>query len=431
MRCLSLAFALLLLLQATTTNAEADGVGWFTASVPQTTADEHGAKCLGGGSPAYNFRLSDSNSSNSDKWVLFLEGGGWCFGTDFNSTVASCRGRASFAQHALAGTAVDLYGGILSSNATTNPDFHDWNAVFIRYCDGASFGGARIDSIPGDASHTGEIWLRGRSVFTAVIADLGASRGMTAPAEVILSGGSAGGLAVLFNLDHLRELLPAATKLVGFPDAGFFLDGADMHSGAHSYQALFRAADGFVWNVTGGGGTNAACLRAYARDEQWRCLMAPYLAPFVATPMFVMNSAYDAWQMLNILGAECLAEQSCDAAANASVQAYRDQFVAAVANVTAGHPGNGLYVDSCYVHEQNVNYCSGQSMPNCVGWSPLETGSRKWGYRTSVAGVDGAQLTPQQAFSRWYFGKGDAVTVDALRFPGNPSCIYHAPPSTH
>jgi len=398
---------------------------WYSASVPQATADKLGAKCLGGGPPAYNFRLNP----NSDKWILFLEGGGWCYGPDFNSTVASCRGRASTA-FTTSAPAADGYGGVLSSNPAINPDFHTWNAVFIRYCDGASFGGARTDPVPGDASHPGEIWLRGKNVFTAVIADLIASRGMDAATEVILSGGSAGGLAVFYNLDHLATLLPPTTRLTGFPDAGFFLDGEDMRSGARGYRELFRSADA-VWNVTGGGGTNAACLASYrASGEQWRCLMAPYLAPFVATPMFVMNSAYDAWQLTNILGAECVAEQSCDAAANASVQAYRDQFVAAVANVTAGKPGNGVYVDSCYVHEQNLNYCSGQSMPNCVGWSPLESGSQKWGYRTSVSGADGAQLTPQQAFSRWYFGKGDTVTVDALRFPANPSCTYHAPPSS-
>ena len=30
-------------------------------------------------------------------------------------------------------------------------------------------------------------------------------------------------------------------------------------------------------------------------------------------------------------------------------------------------------------YPQNVNYCSGQALPNCVGWSPEEPGSKKWG----------------------------------------------------
>ena len=37
---------------------------------------------------------------------------------------------------------------------------------------------------------------------------------------MILSGGSAGGLATFYNLDHLATLLPAGVKLTGAPDAG-------------------------------------------------------------------------------------------------------------------------------------------------------------------------------------------------------------------
>lgn len=154
--------------------------------------------------------------------------------------------------------------------------------------------------------------------------------------------------------------------------------------------------------------------------------MAPYIARYIETPMFVMNSAYDAWQMGNILHAACIPTpgKPCTVAQNASITAYRDKFVKDVAAVTAGKPHNGVYVDSCYVHEQNVNYCGGQCMPNCVGWSPLSTASKKWGYTTSVRAADGRALTPQQAFSAYYFDGKDAVTVDQTHTLDNPSCRY-------
>merc|ERR1711957_323092 len=116
-------------------------------------------------------------------------------------------------------------------------------------------------------------------------------------------------------------------------------------------------------------------------EEKWKCLMAPYIAPHIETPFFVMNSAYDAWQMHNILQTQCIPAPNrgpCSADQNATMQSYHDKFVKDIASVTDGKPKNGVYVDSCYVHEQNVNYCSGQGMPNCVGWSPYETGSKKW-----------------------------------------------------
>lgn len=246
--------------------------------------------------------------------------------------------------------------------------------------------------------------------------------------EVILSGGSAGGLAVFFNIDHLATLLPKGVRLTGFPDAGFFLDAPNTR-GQYLYRSYFQGADP-VWNVTASGGTNLKCLSANI-GEEWKCLLAQYIAPHIETPIYVMNSAYDVFQTQNILQAGCIPAPNrapCSAAQNASLQAYRDQFIENIRASIANKPHNGVYVDSCYVHAQNVNYCSAQVVPNCVGWSPLSSGSKKWGYRTSVKAVDGRQLTPQQAFSAYYFGGTDAITIDQTRFPDNPSCHYLGKP---
>ena len=45
-------------------------------TLPKATADKHGAKCLNGNAPTMEIRLN----SSSTKWILFLEGGGWCYG---------------------------------------------------------------------------------------------------------------------------------------------------------------------------------------------------------------------------------------------------------------------------------------------------------------------------------------------------------------
>merc|ERR1712216_404028 len=120
----------------------------------------------------------------------------------------------------------------------------------------------------------------------------------------------------------------------------------------------------------------------------------------------------------------------CTADQNASLRAYRRSFIEAIAGVTNGKPKNGIYIDSCYVHEQNVNYCSGQGMPNCVGWSPLESGSKKWGYSINVTVPDGRALTPQQAFSAYYSGdRAASIAVDQHQFFDNPSCIYLGKPA--
>ena len=345
-------------------------------------------------------------------------------------------------------------GGVLSSDPRINPDFHTWNKLFLHYCDGASFGSGRTDPIAiSSGGKPGQMWLRGRANFNAIIDYFltNATLGMAEATEVILSGGSAGGLAVFYNLDHLASLLPSGVRLVGFPDAGFFLDHAQEQSGSLHYRALFQGSDP-IWNVTGSGGTNLKCLAAN-KGSEWKCLMAQYIAPHVETPMFVMNSNYDEWQMMNILQAQCIPTPGhpCNAAQNQSLLAFRDHFVSTVAStVVAGKPANGVFIDNCYVHEQNINQCSGQWVPNCVGWSPLESGSIKWGYllvqygiaryicihlrwcftqavrsryKTAVVLADGRSMTPQEAFGAWYHGQ-HIVAFDKTRFFDNPSCHY-------
>ena len=397
-------------------------------TVSKNIATQFGAKCLNGAAPQYLVR----RNSSSNKWVLFLEGGGWCYGSTSAATIASCAGRGGFNPPAVSamdyGFTMD-YGGILGSNATTNPDFYTWNAVFIHYCDGASFGSNRVQPIVVQNKTTGEaahMWMRGRSNFDAVIHDLLLNNNMSKATEVILSGGSAGGLAVYYNLDHLaKDLLPSTVQRVtGFPDAGFFMD-------ADNYVKDFQGADP-VWNITGSSGTNKNCLKAYSDNEKWKCLLAPFILEHIETPIYIMNSAYDAWQLgNNKVGCFNVENTTCknDSAVLMYGQALKNRVKNGLRNKTIRFPTatkSGAYIDSCYVHEQNVNYCSAQSMPNCVGWSPLESGSIKWDYTTAIE-----SLTPQEAFSKYYFSQGlssQSVLIDSEEVQKNPTCIYKGVP---
>uniref|UniRef100_M1BRR5 Pectin acetylesterase n=1 Tax=Solanum tuberosum TaxID=4113 RepID=M1BRR5_SOLTU len=61
----------------------------------------------------------------------------------------------------------EVFSGILSNNASFNPDFYNWNRVKIRYCDGASFSG--------DAKFyngTSLLYFRGQRIWQAIILDL-------------------------------------------------------------------------------------------------------------------------------------------------------------------------------------------------------------------------------------------------------------------
>jgi hypothetical protein len=388
--------------------------------ISQSLADKHGAKCLDGTVPAFYIWDSPDSRTTPEKFVLFMEGGGWCF------SESDCLGRSKSGLGSSKGykpTKRDL-GGIMSMLPEQNPGFSGWTKVFLRYCDGSSFSGNAAEA----SAHN--LWYRGRPNLNAVIEELTTSHGLGSATDVILSGGSAGGLAVYLQLDHLATLLPSSTRLTGFPDAGYFADLPNT-KGEYVYRGYFQQADP-VWNSTASGGTNAACLGSVNSSSAWQCLMAQYVVPHLTTPLFVMNAAIDVYQVQNILEVGCVPGE-CTPAQFASMEGYRQAFVKALSPVLA-KKGNGCWVDSCLMHEQNVYYCGGGkpggTSLNCQGWLHEE-----------VQGV-----TPQQAFFAYYQGrdsirqpsdgrkgeesKGAApFWVDQLQWPAsgpqNKNCSWH------
>ena len=181
--------------------------------------------------------------------------------------------------------------------------------------------------------------------------------------------------------------------------------------------------------------------------------MAEYIAPHLTTPIFIMNSAYDAYQLPQILKTPCglgkVNLTACSAEALAEVQTYAAAFktkaLAAVKENKGPAGASGAFVDSCWVHEQNVEYCSNQGVPNCVGWTPSGAGAKKWAYTTSVK-HGGQEFTPQQAFAQYYASRKSGsvpptckgaeakaacwAVVDETEFPDNDSCKYRTKPAS-
>jgi hypothetical protein len=88
--------------------------------------------------------------------------------------------------------------------------------------------------------------------------------------------------------------------------------------------------------------------------------MAEYIAPYLKTPLFVMNSAYDAYQLPNILQTQCPVSDALKQCDDSAAQAYGTMFKQRVADaVLKASPKNGVFIDSCWVHEQNLDYCEG------------------------------------------------------------------------
>ncbi|CAI9101399.1 OLC1v1038712C1 [Oldenlandia corymbosa var. corymbosa] len=238
-------------------------------------AAAQGAVCLDGTLPAYHFHPGFGSGANS--WLVQLEGGGWC------NNVRSCvfrkttrRGSSKFMEKQLAFT------GILSNKPEENPDFFNWNRVKVRYCDGASFAGEGEDKVA-------QLQFRGQRIYRAAMEEL-MSKGMRFADNALLSGCSAGGLASILHCDEFGEMFSRNTKVKCLADAGLFMDAVDV-SGGRSLRNFFNGVvtmQGVEKNLPG------TCT---SRMDPTSCFFPQNLIANIRTPLFLLNAAYDAWQV--------------------------------------------------------------------------------------------------------------------------------------
>ncbi|MQM12814.1 hypothetical protein Taro_045732, partial [Colocasia esculenta] len=272
-----------------------------------------------------------------------LKGGGWC------KNIRMC----TFLKATHHGSSRHMekwlpFTGILSNRAEENPDFYNWNRVKIRYCDGASFSGEGRDEAHG-------LFFRGQRIWLAAMEELFSS-GMRYANQALLTGCSAGGLSTILHCDEFRALFPSNTKVKCFADAGLFLDVADV-AGARALRSMFQA----VVNLQGvAKNLPRACT---SRMNPTLCFFPQNVINHITTPIFLLNSAYDLWQIMDGIAPSSadphghwrLCKQShanCNAAQLAVLQGFRNQMLNAL-KLFYTSTKNGLFINSCFTHCQS------------------------------------------------------------------------------
>ncbi|XP_024959615.1 pectin acetylesterase 12-like [Cynara cardunculus var. scolymus] len=300
-----------------------------------------GAVCMDGTLPGYHLHRGFGSGANS--WLVHLEGGGWC------NNVRTCvyrkttrRGSSKYFEKYLAFT------GILSNKAEENPDFFNWNRVKVRYCDGASFTGDSEDKVH-------NLQFRGQKIYLAAMEEL-MSKGMRYANQALLSGCSAGGLASILHCDEFRDLFPRRTRVKCLADAGMFLDVRDI-SGGHTLRNMYHGV------VTYQGAAKNLPRTCTNHLDPTSCFFPQNIISNLRTPMFLLNTAYDSWQI-----SDSLAPRSADPhgvwqacrknPANCSpsqinfLQGFRNQMLKATQRFFLSKQ-NGLFINSCFAHCQS------------------------------------------------------------------------------
>ncbi|XP_050233690.1 pectin acetylesterase 7 [Mercurialis annua] len=363
-------------------------------SIPITiveTAKARGAVCLDGSAPAYHYDKGYGSGINS--WIVHMEGGGWC------DDLESCSQR----RNTYKGSSLKMektmgFSGILGGKQSANPDFYNWNRIKIKYCDGSSFTGD-VEAVDPKTN----LYFRGERVWRAVIDEL-LAKGMKNAQNAILSGCSAGGLASILHCDKFAALLPPTARVKCVSDAGFFIHGQDIAGG--------RAIENFFGSVVRlhGSAKNlpASCTSKMRPDL---CFFPQYVTQTMQTPLFVINSAYDSWQIKNVLAPTSVDKKGfwksckldlkkCSASQLQTVQGFRTQFLAALSSGAGSKPANGLFINSCHAH------CQSGSLSTWLDAKSPVVANTKMG----------------KAVGDWFYGRAAFQKIDCP-YPCNPTCV--------
>uniref|UniRef100_A0A0D9YII4 Pectin acetylesterase n=1 Tax=Oryza glumipatula TaxID=40148 RepID=A0A0D9YII4_9ORYZ len=311
-----------------------------------TGAQEKGAVCLDGSPPGYHLQRGFGSGEHS--WLIYLEGGAWC------DTIESCSNRKTTELGSSKLMEAQEFEGILSNNQTVNSDFYNWNKVFIRYCDGASFSGnAEAQDQDGSTLH-----FRGLRIWQAVLDEL-MEKGLASAKQALLSGCSAGGLATLLHCNDFHARFPKEVSAKCLPDAGIFLDILCSSEDLSGKRLMWSVFNGTVQLQNVSEVLPKDCL---AKKDRTECFLATELVKSITAPTLIVNSAYDSWQIRDTLAPvgsypgqswlNCTNDiGNCNSTQMEVLNGFRKKFVDGV-KVVKDKKDWGLFIDSCFMHCQ-------------------------------------------------------------------------------
>ncbi|CAK1585385.1 unnamed protein product [Parnassius mnemosyne] len=233
--------------------------------------------CNDGTYAGYYFR----RGTNNQHWVLYLEGGGYCWDT------ASCNARwrrRPGLMSSMRWPRARRAPAVLSADPVINPLWHTSNHVLLPYCSSDMWAGTRIEP-----RVNSNFTFVGRLIVRSVLTDL-LQIGLAG--RLLLIGSSAGGTGVMLNADAARRALrPYGVRVAAIADSGWFLDRPAKAKRSSSTDAVARLGHSF-WR----GSPPTSCMREYP-DKPWLCYFGYRLYPHIRTPLFVFQYLFDSAQL--------------------------------------------------------------------------------------------------------------------------------------
>ncbi|XP_021314097.1 pectin acetylesterase 8 isoform X3 [Sorghum bicolor] len=204
------------------------------------------------------------------------------------------------------------------------------------------------------------------------------------------------------KLKIFHDLLPLAARVKCLSDAGFFINEKDV-AGVGYIAAFFNDV------VTTHGSANNLPPSCTSMLPPGMCFFPKNEVKQIHTPLFILNAAYDSWQVRNILVPgvadphgkwhSCKHDiGQCSASQLRVLQGFRGDFLKEVSE-QANSDSRGLFINSCFVH------CQSESQEL---W--FSSDSPKLG-NTTIA----------NAVGDWFFGRSSFQKIDCP-YPCDSTC---------
>ena len=226
-------------------------------------------------------------------------------------------------------------------------------------------------------------------------------RGIANASEIILAGRSAGALSAIIHADYIRSRLRSVTNASFrvLSDARFFLDEPSLN-GSKIARSVFQQMYSLHNSSTG---LNKACLRVQKRQYKWRCFFPQYSLPFLSSPIFLVNSLNDLWQLAVFSNIPCVVKvKTCHSKELRFLAKFRKKTLHALRSVFDSRK-TAVFADACLAHTQ----CAMNDY-----WTQIEV----------------ENISIAQAFSDWYREREqNRFMIDPLSYSRNPTCPkrYH------
>ncbi len=321
-----------------------------------------GARCLDG-SP-FHINVQKGHGSGSNNYLLFFDGGGWCSSKTYNSTMESCDKRTN----SYLGSSQDNFGRrimnylqttllmkrlvpALSSDQNLNPAFHNWNKIYLNYCDGRGYIGFNNEPIEYNGK---QFYFRGFNNTQAsldYVKDKMMVNDNKSTNKVVVSGTSAGGVATFYYADYIKSFFGSSAEDVkAISDSGMFLDSPNLKNKKFDWSVIWKD---LLKNTNPQFPFTFPCK--YSGSETYKCYFPENYYQHIKVPILIIHSFYDFFASCNLIG-DCklsLFEYSFENVDETNLKSYnmnREKLMGIFKDIKSRENMAG-YAPACYVHD--------------------------------------------------------------------------------